>query len=141
MRESDGWIGGRTSERNTVLVSIGGSEMTEIIDAEESNKAIRLVNALRPRIQEVPNPAYVKDQKERSKFVPARCSITLTGTGKYPSLNEIMQDGYQRYEMDALLRIREFCDHCTDCEDCAYAGEMRAVDACRLVKMEFGGRK
>jgi hypothetical protein len=87
----------------------------------------------RPTITEIPNPAYIKDQKQRRQFVPYRGSIPVTQSPAQPSLKEQMQEGYQRYEVDALLKVKSICECCHDISDCAYANEMRAMTACRVV--------
>ena len=88
----------------------------------------------RPTIQEVPNPAYVKDQKQRRQFVPYRGSILSASSPAQPSLKEQMQPDYKRYETDALLKVREICDYCPDCSDCSLAMQMRAFDMCVRVQ-------
>ena len=95
----------------------------------------------RPTIQEVPNPAYVKMQKERRTFLPFRGSILVTQSPAQPSLKEQMEPGYKRYETDPLVQIREICDICSECMDCAYSGEMVAIDRCRVVKANVVVRK
>lgn len=88
----------------------------------------------RPTITEIPNPAYIKDQKQRRQFVPYRGSILETQAPAQPGLKEQMSEGYQRYETDALLKVREICDYCPDCSDCSLAMEMRALDMCVRVQ-------
>jgi hypothetical protein len=87
----------------------------------------------RPTITEIPNPAYIKDQKQRRQFVPYRGSILSTSSPAQPSLKEQMSEGYQRYEVDALIQIREICQGCHELEACGWNGEMRALE-CVAVK-------
>ena len=112
-----------------------------IIDSDEANQALRIVAELkkRPVIQEVPNPAYAKRERERRTFHPVRGSLTESAWPLQPSLAEQEKDGYKRYETDALLLIRDICDICPECSDCCWAGEMAAIDRCRVVKknMEY----
>ena len=95
----------------------------------------------RPTITEVPNPAYVKDQQQRRQYLPYRGSILVSQSPAQPSLKEQMQEGYQRYEMDALLEIRDICSMCPECSDCAWSGEMRALDACNPIKKNVKVKK
>lgn len=96
---------------------------------------------MRPTVQEIPNPAYQKWQKERRMFVPLQGSVPVTGMGVQPSLNEQEKEGYRRYDTDALLRIRDICDHCPDCSDCSFAKEMQALDRCVRVQRVLGVKR
>jgi hypothetical protein len=95
----------------------------------------------RPTITEIPNPAYIKDQKQRRQFMPYRGSILSTQSPAQPSLKEQIQEGYRRYEVDALVNVQDICDHCPDCSDCSFAKEMRALDRCVRVQRVMGVRK
>lgn len=93
----------------------------------------------RPKIEEVPNPAYMKRERDRRTFAPVRGSIVQAPGGGQPSLAEQERDGYKRYETDILLKIRDICEYCSEYSDCCWADEMGAIDRCRVVKknMEY----
>ena len=110
--------------------------MEPIIDAEEANRAIKIVRHLEPkyRITEVPNPAYAKARKDRQAFSPQRESIRTTNDIPAANLKEVIQQREKRYTLDVLNRIVDICDFCPDCSDCTIAKEMQAIDRCERVK-------
>jgi hypothetical protein len=87
----------------------------------------------RPTITEIPNPAYIKDQKQRRQFVPYRGSIISTQSPAQPSLKEQMENRQTIYSIDALIQIRGICQGCHESESCGWNGEMRAME-CMVVK-------
>jgi hypothetical protein len=93
----------------------------ELYDSDEVNNALRIIRS----IKEEQTPAYKADQKKRKSWHPV---ITRTNQPAQPSLSEQEKPEYQRYEADALLKIRDICETCHDMSDCWIAGEMRTLD-------------
>lgn len=96
----------------------------------------------RPTIQEVPNPEYIKDQKQRRTFVPVKGSvIPHPDQITQPSLKKQMEPDYKRYELDTLLMVRDVCEYCPDVSDCSCAKTMRAMDMCVRVQRVLAVKK
>jgi len=85
-------------------------------------------------IEEVPNPAYQKAQKDRKSFTPVKESIRASSLPMQPSLAEQMANREKRHEIKLLSLIKDICDYCPECSDCTFAMEMQAIDRCHRVK-------
>ena len=102
----------------------------EIIDADEANKAFRIIQS----IKEIPNPEYQKAMRNRKAFSPQPGSIHKTDKALQPSLAEQMKTREKRHEIKMLAVIKDICDYCPECSDCTFAMEMQAIDRCHRVK-------
>jgi hypothetical protein len=101
-----------------------------IIDSDEVNKALRIIRS----IQEVPNPAYKKAQRDRKAFSPQPGSIRTTNDIPAANLSEVIQQREKRHGIKLLAVIKDICDYCPDCSDCSYAFESKSADMCERVK-------
>jgi len=104
--------------------------MEPVIDAEEANKALRIIKS----IKEVPNPAYKKAVRDRKAFSPQPGSIPKTNQIPAANLAEVIQQREKRHEIKLLAVIKDICDYCPDCSDCTFGYETQASDRCERVK-------
>ncbi len=102
----------------------------EIIDAEESNQALRIIAS----IKEVPNPAYKKAMRDRKAFSPQPGSIRTTSEIPAANLKEVIEQREKRHGVKLLAVIKDICDYCPECSDCSFAFEVQAADRCERVK-------
>ena len=86
------------------------------------------------KIEEVPNPAYQKAQKDRKSFTPIKESIRASSLPIQPSLAEQMATREKRYTLEILTKVCDICDYCPNCSDCSWSCEVRAIDYCDRVK-------